>query len=95
MRIKAVLRDGEILNLNPGSSERIVASAMKNVDRVISFTSLLKVMGLKFEDRIKMLEVLANQKVHIWIAKDSQQDIIYFFNGKLPEEFESNGYQWQ
>ncbi|MDF1540558.1 MAG: hypothetical protein P1Q69_16800 [Candidatus Thorarchaeota archaeon] len=95
MRIKAVLRDGEILNLNPGSNERILSTAMKNVDRVISLTSLLKVMGLKFEDRLKMLEALENNKVHIWLAKDSQQDIIYMFKGKLPEEFESIGYQWQ
>ncbi|MHA2424630.1 MAG: hypothetical protein ACXAEF_07565 [Candidatus Thorarchaeota archaeon] len=95
MRIKAVLRDSDILGLEPGTDERIVTTAIKNVDRVISMSSLMKVMGLKFEERTKMLDVLSNQDVRVWLAKDSQQDIIYLTKGKMPEEFESVGYQWQ
>ncbi|MHA1907027.1 MAG: hypothetical protein ACW98Y_07020 [Candidatus Thorarchaeota archaeon] len=95
MRIKAVLRDSDILALEPGTNERVVITAMKNVDRVVSLTSLMKVMGLKFEERPKMLEVLSNQNVRIWLAKDSQQDIIFLTKGKIPEDFESIGYQWQ
>jgi hypothetical protein len=95
MRIKAVLRDNEILQLKPGSPERIVAVAKKNIDRVINQASLLKVMGLGPEKRLEMLEVLTNQDLHIWLAKDAEQDIIYFFNGNLPQEYENTGYQWK
>ena len=95
MRIKAVLRDSDILNLEPASNERIILTARKNIDRVVSLSSLLKVMGLKFEDRILMLEALSNQSIHIWLAKDAQQDIVYIFEGSLPDEFKTIGYQWQ
>ena len=95
MRIKAVLRDSDILGLEPGTNERIVTTAIKNVDRVISLSSLMKVMGLRLEDKTKMLQALSNQKLHIWLAKDSQQDIIFMTRGNLPEEFGSMGYQWQ
>ncbi len=95
MRIKAVLRNGEILQQQPGSRERIIAVAKKNIDRVINLTSLLKVMGLGPDQRVEMLQALTDQEFHIWLAKDAQQDIIYFFNGKLPQEYESMGYQWK
>lgn len=95
MRIKAVLRDGEILGLEPGTKERIVATAMKNLERVVSLSSFLKVMGLKPEDRIRMLDELTDQKVHIWLGKDAQQDIVFLFKSKMPEELQDTGYQWQ
>ncbi len=77
MRIKAVLRDGDILKLEAGSKERILAAAKKNADRIINLPSLLKVMGLTFEDRIKMLESLRDTKLHIWLLNDAQQHLIY------------------
>ena len=95
MRIKAVLRDSDILGLEPGTNERILTTALKNVDRVISLSSLMKVMGLKFEERTRMLDALWKEDLRIWLAKDSQQDIIYLTKKKIPEEFESMGYQWQ
>ncbi len=95
MRIKAVLRDNEILNSEAGSKERIIAVAMKNLDRIISQTSLLKVMGLESDQRVKMLEELASTELHIWLGKEAQQDIIFIVKDKIPEEFENTGYQWQ
>ncbi len=95
MRIKAVLRDSEILGLEPGTIERIVTTAMKNIDRVISLSSLMKVMGLGFTERTKMLDALSNQNLHIWLAKDAQQDIVFLTKEKIPEELETMGYQWQ
>ena len=65
MRIKAVLRDSDILGLEPGTNERIVTTAIKNVDRVISLSSLMKVMGLRVEEKTKMLHALSNQQIHI------------------------------
>jgi len=95
MRIKAVLRDNEILQQQPGSHERIISVANKNVDRVINQASLLKVMGLGPDQRVEMLQALTDQEFHIWLAKDAEQDIIYFFKGKLPQEYENTGYQWK
>ncbi|MFW9919276.1 MAG: hypothetical protein ACFFED_06740 [Candidatus Thorarchaeota archaeon] len=95
MRIKAVLRDNEILALEAGSKERIIATSMKNLDRIIGQSSLLKVIGLGAEDRITLLEVLGTTKIHVWLGKDAQQDIIYLTQDRLPEELQSFGYQWQ
>lgn len=95
MRIKAVLRDNDILAMEPGSQKRIEATAMKNLDRIVSQSSLLKVMGLNGDERVRMLETLSNKQISIWLGKDAQQDIIYFTQEKLPEEIESSGYQWQ
>lgn len=95
MRIKAVLRDAEILQQEPGSRERIISVAKKNIDRIINQTSLLKVMGLAPDQRVEMLQSLTEQEFHIWLAKDAGQDIIYFYNGKLPQEYENIGYQWK
>ena len=94
MRIKAVLRDTDILQLEPGSKERILAAVKKNADRVINWTSLLKVMGLGFEERTKMLDTLAGSKMRIWLITDSDQHLIFLTGGKeVPPEL--SGYQWQ
>ncbi|MGY5873565.1 MAG: hypothetical protein RTV72_15055 [Candidatus Thorarchaeota archaeon] len=94
MRIKAVLRDTDILQLEAGSKERILAAAKKNADRVINWPSLLKVMGLVFEDRTKMLDSLAESKLKIWLLTEGGQHLIFLTTGKdLPQE--DAGYQWQ
>ncbi|MHA1390092.1 MAG: hypothetical protein ACTSWA_01885 [Candidatus Thorarchaeota archaeon] len=92
MRIKAVLRDGDILKLEAGSKERILAAAKKNSDRIVNFPSLLKVMGLTFEDRGIMLEALKDTKIHIWLLNDAQQHLIYISDKK---DSEFVGYNWQ
>ncbi|MFW9963952.1 MAG: hypothetical protein ACFFCX_10335 [Candidatus Sifarchaeia archaeon] len=92
MRIKAVLRDTDILQLEPGSIERIVATAKKNIDRVVNLPSLLKVMGLSFEERCIMLEALKDSKLHIWLLNDTQQHLVYLSEN---EESEFEGYRWQ
>jgi len=86
MRIKAVLRDSDILQMEAGSKERVLAGVKKK-------PSLLKVMGLSFEDRLTMIEILADTKIHIWLMTDADQHIIYLSHGKeTPVE---SGYQWQ
>jgi hypothetical protein len=92
MRIKAVLRDGEILKLEAGSNERILAAAKKNSDRIVNLPSLLKVMGLSFEDRGTMLNALEKSNLHIWLLNDAQQHLIYISEKK---ESEFGGYNWQ
>ncbi len=95
MRIKAVLRDNQILGMEPGSKDRIVATAMKNLDRIVSQSSILKVMGLKQDARATMLEALKDKDIHIWLANEAQQDIIYLSKEDLPDDFEIAGYKWQ
>ncbi|MFW9925744.1 MAG: hypothetical protein ACFFDM_03140 [Candidatus Thorarchaeota archaeon] len=92
MRIKAVLRDTEILRMEAGSNERIVAAAKKNLDRVVNLPSLLKVMGLTFDDRCKMLNALKNSDLKIMLLSDSNQHLILI--GKS-SDVEPIGYQWQ
>jgi hypothetical protein len=92
MRIKAVLRDTDILQMDAGSEQRIMAAAKKNIDRVINLPSLLKVMGLDFENRSIMLEALKDSKIHIWLLNDSGQHLIFMSE---KEENEIDGYQWQ
>ncbi|TFG95948.1 hypothetical protein E4H12_12185 [Candidatus Thorarchaeota archaeon] len=92
MRIKAVLRDSEILKLEAGSKERILAAAKKNSDRIISLLSLLKVMGLTFDQRTTMLDVIKNTKLHIWLLNDAQQHLIYISESNKQEV---DGYNWQ
>jgi len=92
MRIKAVLRDTEILKLEAGSKERILAAVKKNSDRVISLPSLLKVMGLSFEDRTAMLDALKGTKIHVWLLNDAQQHLIYISENSKSE---ISGYNWQ
>ncbi len=93
MRIKAVLRDSDILQMEVASKERVLAGAKKNMDRAINWPSLLKVMGLPFEERLTMLEILADTKIHIWLMTDADQHIIYFSYGN--ETPVDSGYQWQ
>ena len=76
--------------MDPGSDKRILAAARKNVDRPISWSSLLKVMGLTPEDRTRMLESLKKSGLHIWLVKDGQQDLIFISEGS-----DGVGYQWQ
>jgi hypothetical protein len=92
MRIKAVLRDSEILKLEAGSKERILAAAKKNSDRIINLPSLLKVMGLTNDDRIVMLDALKDAKIHIWLLNDAQQHLIYISTN---DKSEIDGYNWQ
>ncbi|MCK5617233.1 hypothetical protein KAR91_86010 [Candidatus Pacearchaeota archaeon] len=95
MRIKAVLRDGAILQITPGSEDRIVAAAKKNLNRLISMTSLLKVMGLNLRDRSKMLDTLSYTKLHVWLGIDSEQHVIYISESEMPQDFDLCGYKWQ
>ena len=93
MRIKAVLRDTDILQMEPGSKKRILVAAKKNEDRVISWTSLLKVMGLTFEERQTMLEMLRDSNLHIWLMNDGEQHLIFLNTAnETPSE---TAYQWQ
>ncbi|MEM4736077.1 MAG: hypothetical protein QXS20_10225 [Candidatus Thorarchaeota archaeon] len=95
MRIKAVLRDAEILSMEPGSQRRIVAAALKNIDRTVNLGSLLKVMGLPPDGRIQMLTVLANEPIHIWLTKDGDQHVIHMSRAPTPADPEFSGYMWQ
>lgn len=95
MRVKAVLRDAEILRMPAGSSGRVLASAEKNYDRVVSLSSLLKVMGLGPEDRVKMLEILEHTNVHVWLARDGEQHLIYLSKNGPPRDEEFVGYEWK
>ena len=94
MRIKAVLRDKEILQMTPGSEERIITAARKNTDRVISWSSLMKVMGLSPDSRTKMLDVLVDSKMHIWLLKEGNQHLIYLTETETGLQDEK-AYQWQ
>ncbi|RDE13019.1 MAG: hypothetical protein C4K49_09035 [Candidatus Thorarchaeota archaeon] len=95
MRIKAVLRDDKILHMPPGSAERIRATAEKNYDRLVNLGSLLKVMGLGDEDRIKMLQSFSGERIHIWLAKESDQHLVCFSKNVTLQEEDFVGYQWQ
>ncbi|TET11996.1 MAG: hypothetical protein E3J86_01440 [Candidatus Thorarchaeota archaeon] len=92
MRIKAVLRDTDILQMEAGSKVRIIAAAKKNINRVVNLPSLLKVMGLMIDDRCIMLEVLKDSNMQVWLFNDANQHLI-FLGDKKDAEFE--GYQWQ
>ena len=92
MRVKAVLRDTEILQMAAGSKARVIAAAQKNVDRIVNLPSLLKVMGLSLEDRCVMFDALKGSKMHLWLLNDAQQHLIYISE---KNEFEYSGYNWQ
>ncbi|NHJ13530.1 MAG: hypothetical protein EAX95_07620 [Candidatus Thorarchaeota archaeon] len=92
MRIRAVLRDAEILAMKPGSKERILATAMKNLDRLVNIGSLLKVMGLSAEDRILLLQILEKTELNIWLLKDNEQHLI-FLSESVRNDLE--GYKWK
>jgi hypothetical protein len=95
MRIKAVLRDSEILGLEPGSNKRILTTALKNLDRLVGWTTLLKVMGLQLADRVQMLTALEPSGIHVWLGKDADQHVIYLSKAKIPEDVLGQGYLWQ
>ncbi len=95
LRIKAVLRDSEILQMELGSKTRIVATAKKNEERVVNLVSLLKVMGLKPENRIDMLQALESSGLHIWLLQDPQQDLIYLSKEDSFQDANLRGYKWQ
>ncbi|MFQ5834242.1 MAG: hypothetical protein ACE5H4_16175 [Candidatus Thorarchaeota archaeon] len=95
MRIKAVLRDSDILSMGPGSKERINAVAKKNLDRVVNLASFLKVMGLGHEDRVTMLNTLAETKFHIWLLQEHDHDLILLSEKETPESLEIAGFKWQ
>ncbi|MHA1863968.1 MAG: hypothetical protein ACTSWA_09390 [Candidatus Thorarchaeota archaeon] len=80
--------------MDAGSKERVLAGAKKNMDRVINWPSLLKVMGLTFDDRLTMLEILAHTKIHVWLMTDADQHLIFMSEGKETPPVEA-GYQWQ
>jgi hypothetical protein len=93
MRIKAVLRDTDILQMEPGSKKRILAAAKKNEDRVVSWSSLLKVMGLTFDERLRMLEMLKDANLHVWLINDADQHLVFLTNAnEIPVD---SAYQWQ
>jgi hypothetical protein len=94
MRIKAVLRDTDILQMEAGSKSRILAAANKNLDRVINLPSLLKVMGLTLEERTTMLDALGESKIHVWLLNESGQHLI-FMSEEEEKEGKIDGYQWQ
>jgi len=95
MRIKTVLRDGDILNMEPGSKDRVLAAANKNLDRVVNLGSLMRVMGLGTDGRIEMLQILDTTDLHIWLSNEGDQDIVFLTLSKNPEDEESLGYRWQ
>lgn len=92
MRIKAVLRDAQILAMESGSKERILATARKNLDRLVNMGSLLKVMGLSSEDRIALLQALAKTELNIWLLKDNEQHLIFLSESA---QYEMPGYKWK
>lgn len=94
MRIKAVLRDAEILRMDEASVERVEATARKNMDRPVNLASLLKVMGIDFSDRTTMLEKLRNTGLHIWLLNIGNQDVIFISESESPD-LEETGYKWQ
>ena len=95
MRIKAVLRDTEILQMEAGSKVRILAAINKNAGRLVSLSSLLKVMGLDFNERVKMVEALSDTGLHAWFANDADQHLILTSRAALPADMDICTYQWQ
>ena len=95
MRIKAVLRDTEILHMEAGSKVRILAAINKNAGRLVSLSSLLKVMGPDFSQRAKTLEALSETGLHTWFANDADQHLIFTSRAALPEDMDICTYQWQ
>lgn len=92
MRIKAVLRDSVILEMETGSKERILATVRKNLDRVVNTGSFLKVMGLPPEGRIQLLDILDETPYHVWLMKDSEQHVICISES---DSKELDGYMWK
>jgi hypothetical protein len=78
--------------MESGSQTRIIATVKKNLERLVNLPSFLKVIGLNFDERCIMLDVLKGLDIHVWLLNDSQQHLIY-----LSEKDHSDygGYQWQ
>ncbi len=95
MRIKSVLRDKDILNMEEGSEERITATVSKNFDRAVNINSLLRVMGMDAEQRIDLLRALGKKPYHIWLANQGNQHVIYISEAEKPQDEEIVGYMWQ
>ena len=95
MRVKAVLRDSSILGMDAGSKTRIVAAINKNRDRLVDFSSLLKVTGLSMTERLVFFENLSHVDVQIWLFNEKQQHLIYITSDDLPDVMDICGYQWQ
>ena len=95
MRIKAVLRDSDILEMPPGSKERVLAVVEKNLDRPVNWKSMLKVMGLEEEDRTKMLDILEKSFIHIFLAEAMEQDVIFLSKKDSPKGLDVPFFKWQ
>jgi hypothetical protein len=95
VRIKTVLRDSDILNMEPGSKDRVLATAKKNLDRVVNLGSLMRVMGLGTEGRIEMLQILDTTDLHIWLSNEGDQDTVFLSRSINPENENSLGYRWK
>ncbi|TFG12338.1 hypothetical protein EU537_09800 [Candidatus Thorarchaeota archaeon] len=95
MRIKAVLRDANILKMTPGSRKRVLAIVEKNLDRPVNWRSMLKVMGLEGEDRTKMLEILKEHPIHIFLAEVMEQNVIFLSKEEKPNELNVPYFKWQ
>ncbi|MFW9976380.1 MAG: hypothetical protein ACFFDQ_14000 [Candidatus Thorarchaeota archaeon] len=80
------------MQMNTGSKERIIATAKKNIDRVVNLPSLLKIMGLNFDERCIMFGALKDSNLHVWLFNDFQQHLVYISE---KEECEFGGYNWQ
>ena len=78
--------------MEAGTKTRILAAARKNTDRFVNLPSLLKVMGLEFDDRCVMLATLKDSGLHVWLLNESQQHLIYLSERN---ESEIQGYCWQ
>lgn len=81
--------------MEPASKARIIATARKNVDRIVTLNSLLKVMGLRAENRIELLQALEDSKLHIWLFQDSQQDLIFLSESETIQDYGFRGYKWR
>ena len=81
--------------MDQASKARIVATARKNIDRIVALNSLLKVMGLEPENRIELLQALEDSKLHIWLFQDPQQDLIYLSESETIPDYGFRGYKWQ
>jgi hypothetical protein len=81
--------------MEPGSLGRINAVFEKNLGRLVNLSSFLKVMGLGFDDRLRMLEAVSSRKEHIWLGNESGQHVVYIGSQELPAEIELPMYEWQ
>jgi hypothetical protein len=81
--------------MEPASKARIIATAQKNLDRIVTLNSLLKVMGLTPNNRIELLQALEDSRFHIWLFQDPQQDLIFLSESENIPDYGFRGYKWQ